>query len=307
MNMKSSKMRVLSAGAVMALAISPVFAIDVYQSQELQPRTGKAADVFTSKEVQPYRSGEIDVYRAPAVEEYKGAGPDKPVSGPVREKPKTPPGKVSTGVTIIGCKNVRCDTREGIMPGLTTVEIEGGFPSRAGDGLLLRIFDTQTKKVIDSRKVGIEASGKLLATIPAYRYPAATYGFVFTPANDLKHVLASGRLSTSRTEDRGTNNRHTTGSPDRSFAGQGGAPSAASVVGTWYGTASTVGTIVLRPDGTYEYGGNAGGSYTLENGGIAFTGKLAAWNNGHATLKNGNLEFTWTTAEGWHQWFSFAK
>lgn len=136
---KSKNLSILWAGVIMVVAITPGFAsdvyksqkvqqdtvksIEVYKSQDVQPYTGKAPEIHKSQEVQPYRGREIDVYKAPAAEEYKGTGPAKPASEPVREKPKATVGKAPAGVTILGCKNVQCDTREGIMPGLTTVEI----------------------------------------------------------------------------------------------------------------------------------------------------------------------------------------
>jgi hypothetical protein len=79
------------------------------------------------------------------------------------------------------------------------------------------------------------------------------------------------------------------------------------VVGTWYGTATTVGTIVIRADGTYDYNGSAGGRWKTSGNTIVFDGSLAAWGGGRATLKGGNLEFSWKSPEGWNQWFSFAR
>lgn len=79
------------------------------------------------------------------------------------------------------------------------------------------------------------------------------------------------------------------------------------VVGTWHGTARTVGTIVIRADGTYSYNGNPGGRWKASGNQIVFDGSLAAWGGGRATLKGGNLEFSWKSAEGWKQWFSFAR
>lgn len=79
-----------------------------------------------------------------------------------------------------------------------------------------------------------------------------------------------------------------------------------SLVGKWYGAGSTMGLIEMRPDGSYSYG-QARGTYSQKDGEIIFTGSLTAWNNGHAKIKNGILEFYWTNAQGFKQYFTFAK
>lgn len=293
--------------AILIFSISPLFAIEIYRSQEMQVYSGKSSEMHPAREIPPSGGQAVEGYQAPSVEEYQGARPSQPDAAPLRETMKSAAKSPSLPVNLLGSRNVQCETREGIMPGLTTVEISGDFPARAGEGLLLTVIDLQSKKITESRKVGIETSGRLQTDIAIYKYAAAPYGFVITPANDPKTILASGKFSIGNVvenkKDRGTSKA----APERSTGSRAATPSASSVAGTWYGTASTVGTIVLKADGTYEYGGGNGGRYALESGGIKFTGRLAAWNDGHATLKNGNLEFTWTTVEGWHQWFSFAR
>lgn len=78
-------------------------------------------------------------------------------------------------------------------------------------------------------------------------------------------------------------------------------------MGTWHGVASTVGTIVCKADGTYAYNGTPGGRYQITKTGIDFSGSLAAWGGGHATLQGGNLEFSWVNPGGGANWFAFAK
>ncbi len=82
---------------------------------------------------------------------------------------------------------------------------------------------------------------------------------------------------------------------------------AAILVGTWHSVASTVGTIEIKPDGTYVFNGNPGGKCHATAAGVDFEGSLAAWGSGHATLKNGSLEFYWTNPNGGINWFAFAK
>ncbi len=80
------------------------------------------------------------------------------------------------------------------------------------------------------------------------------------------------------------------------------AANAKLLVGVWHGVAQTVGTLELKADGTYIYNGNPGGKWKVTHDGADFSGNLQAWGGGHATLKNGNLEFTWG-----QNWFAFAK
>ncbi len=94
----------------------------------------------------------------------------------------------------------------------------------------------------------------------------------------------------------GTRTSSSTVIPDRA------AINAKVLVGVWHGVAQTVGTLELKADGTYIYNGNPGGKWKVTHDGADFFGNLAAWGGGHATLKNGNLEFTWG-----QNWFSFAK
>ena len=151
---------------------------------------------------------------------------------------------------------------------------------------------------IEARKVGVFSDGKLTASIPAHRLDAGSYLFTFTPANAgfKEQVIARGEFSVIREQ-----------APAPEKKPSSGAAVPADVVGTWYGTAQTVGTIELRPDKTYSYGGRPAGTYRVEGNRLYFTGSLSAWDNGRATLTNGNLEFYWTNAQGWKQWFSFAK
>ncbi|HEY9899797.1 MAG TPA: hypothetical protein V6D00_11495 [Pantanalinema sp.] len=96
------------------------------------------------------------------------------------------------------------------------------------------------------------------------------------------------------------------------YSGKGSAAAQATVgrsafVGLWYGTASTVGTIDIRPDGTYVYNGNGNGTYAVNGNIITFTGPLSAWDGGRATLDGGNLVFYWRNKNGSKNWFTFAK
>lgn len=82
---------------------------------------------------------------------------------------------------------------------------------------------------------------------------------------------------------------------------------AGTFVGTWYGTAATVGTIAVEADGSYEFDGHPGGHWKAGGNQIVFDGNLTAWGGGKATLNGGNLAFSWRTPSGFHQWFTFAR
>ena len=90
-----------------------------------------------------------------------------------------------------------------------------------------------------------------------------------------------------------------------------GAASVASggtaLAGVWYGIASTVGQIELAADGAYRYNGEPGGHWRQEGDRVVFDGALSAWNQGVASLKEGVLEFYWTNAEGFNNWFVFQR
>jgi hypothetical protein len=88
----------------------------------------------------------------------------------------------------------------------------------------------------------------------------------------------------------------------------GGGMKTADLAGVWYGTATTVGTIKIHPDGSYIHNGSGKGTIASIAGNvITFDGPLKAWGGGRATLTRGNLEFYWKNDDGSTNWFSFAK
>ena len=209
-------------------------------------------------------------------------------------------GRSTPTIRDLRCSSLlTCSVAEGLQEGQAAVTAEGRFRRYAGKEVSLHLlkFEGRGKaKEIRSENVGVLPDGKLRTGIPARTLDAGKYVFTFTPANAgfKEHSIAKGEFIVIREQ-----------APASENSSSGAIP--ASLVGTWYGTAQTVGTIEMRPDGTYSYGGRPAGTYRANGNHIIFTGSLSAWDNGRATLTNGNLEFYWTNAQGWKQWFSFAK
>jgi hypothetical protein len=82
----------------------------------------------------------------------------------------------------------------------------------------------------------------------------------------------------------------------------------ADFVGTWHGT-NVASQIIVNADGTWANAKKEKqGTYTIAGNDIIFNGPiLKAWNNGRATMKNGNLEFYWKNPDGSINYFAFVK
>jgi hypothetical protein len=210
-------------------------------------------------------------------------------------------GQTTPAIRDLRCSSLLTCSVEGLQEGRTAVTAAGRFRRYAGKEVSLHLLKFEGRgrgkaKEIRSENVGVLLDGKLRASIPASALDAGKYVFTFTPANAgfKEQRIAKGEFIVVWVQ-----------APASGKSSSGAIP--ASLVGTWYGTAKTVGTIEMRPDGTYSYGGRPAGTYRADGNHIIFTGSLSAWDNGRATLTNGNLEFYWTNAQGWKQWFSFAK
>jgi hypothetical protein len=185
------------------------------------------------------------------------------------------------------CKGLTCELREGLQAGLTTVEAEGTY--RGVDSVRLEVVRREPKEVVLDRKIGVMSNGKVTISIPAFRLAGGDYVFQISRANTQER-LAVGSF------------RKTQGG-----AGQVGVESGGqSLIGEWRGINKTGGLVVISANGTYTFNG-ASGRYRATGNQIVFSGPLAAWNNGQATMKDGVIEFYWTNAQGWKQWFTFAK
>lgn len=228
-------------------------------------------------------------------------GAPKPPAPPAAALPSG--GAVQSGnVRLLqACRNLYCNVQEGYQPGLTTVEVLGHAPQYAGRSLDLTVGDMGTQRQVERRKVGVMVNGDYTTSIAAYKLLPGQYVFVFRPigAND---TLGLGAFAVGE----GGNVSTPAVKPQPSRAG--GRSSSAGVVGTWQGVGGTMGKIELHPDGTYTSNRAPAGRYQVSGNQVTFTGNLAAWNGGHATLKRPDLmEFYWKSPSGGINYFAFAK
>lgn len=185
---------------------------------------------------------------------------------------------------------------QGLQEGLGTVELAGsGFGDWDGRSLLLRLNDEKGAEAF-SRKVGVMGS-RLTASIGAHLLQPGRYRFTLSPVNDADRAVASGGFLIGRAGQK----------TPTAGAAAAAAESPRGVVGVWNATAGGVGTLELKADRTYIYGGRKAGRYRVDGDNVYFTGTLASWNHGRAALKDGSLEFSWSRPDGAKQWFSFAR
>jgi hypothetical protein len=220
------------------------------------------------------------------------------VPAPARPVPSPSDGATSSGAMQSGnvrllqaCRGLDCHVQEGWQPGLTTVEVRGQAPQYEGRSLDFVVGDVATRREVIRRKVGVLVGGEFTTSIAAYRLPAGQYVFGFRPVGGGETVgvgqFAVGQPATAKPQP---------------------AHASAGVVGTWQGVGGTMGKIELHADGTYTSNGTPAGRYQVAGNQVTFTGNLAAWNGGHATLKRPDLmEFYWKNPSGGINYFAFGK
>ncbi len=195
----------------------------------------------------------------------------------------------------LSCRNLRCETREGMQAGLATLEITGQQPDRAGSSLNMVIGDLASEREIERRKVGVFSDGHYTASVALYRLPPGDYGVGFTAPGDDRNFLGVAHFTLGGTKP----------APDPRPA----PPSTnEGLLGEWYGS-NVAGSFTLRANGSYDSPNGASGRWHAEGRDVVFvSGPLTAWNQGRATLSgNGALEFYWTTPQGAKQYFAFVK
>ena len=184
----------------------------------------------------------------------------------------------------------------GFMAGQATLDFTALAPALAGTGFSVDVFDG-SGAVVQQRSGGVMSNGGLTALIAsAQLLPPGTYRYVVSGIAEGRFRVVSGQV---------------TGTAEAPATAAAGAASDASgggaLAGIWYGIASTVGQIELAANGSYRYNGSPGGHWRQEGDRVIFDGALSAWNQGVATLKEGVLEFYWTNAEGFNNWFVFQR
>ena len=197
------------------------------------------------------------------------------------------------GVVIGKCSLRQCEVAHGMQTGQVDLTFAGDFEPIGGQTIFGVIIDTR-HHIRDKRLVGIDASGHLSVGIPVGQLPAGLYEALFLTREQHAKPFARAIFKVSR----GSSSSPARNQPKQQSIG---------VVGDWIGINGTAGKLTLRPDGKYEFNGVPGGSYSLSAAGVHFTGNLAAWNHGNATVKGDTMEFTWTNAQGASQWMVFAR
>jgi hypothetical protein len=192
----------------------------------------------------------------------------------------------------VRCKNATCSVGQGYQPGLSTVEVAGALPAYAGYSVRLIIArkSGSSVAVVDERTLGIFSDGHFTASIPAYNYIDGTYAFAIVPKQS-KDVLAAGVFVKGDAEPNSVVPKHS---------------ASTALTGEWLGIAGTYGRLRMYSNGTYLFN-ELGGHYETSGNFIVFSGPLAVWNRGRATIGNGTIEFYWTTPEGAKQYFVFEK
>ena len=121
----------------------------------------------------------------------------------------------------------------------------------------------------------------------------------------LSFLVAEGRVSTltirpsgERFEDSEARKK-----PDASRP----AATAKSLAGQWLDPKNGQ-SLEFFANGTYRTGVGGAGRFTVEGDRLVFTGALSAWDQGRATLSQPDvLEFYWTNAEGFKNYFAFLR
>jgi hypothetical protein len=184
----------------------------------------------------------------------------------------------------------------GFMAGQASLDFSAEAPALAGTGFSVEVFDG-TGALVQQRSGGVMSNGSLTALIASAQLLApGTYRYVISGIAEGRFRVVSGEVPENQ-ED----------AEETGAGASAPAPAAAGLAGIWYGIASTVGQIELAADGSYRYNGSPGGHWRQQGNRVVFDGALSAWNGGVASLNDGVLEFRWTNAEGFNNWFVFQR
>jgi len=218
-----------------------------------------------------------------------------------------------TTLSDVQCPALTCAPRQNPERTVTTLEIAGTFKAYRGRAMILRVDDALSRRTVIRESGQTLDDGRYAASIAADRLQPGRYEFLIVPEESRGFVLTVGRFTVERGNFAEVLPRQASAiasEPTKAAV----RPAAASpiqamraLVGTWRGTNGVAGTLDMRADGTYVYNGLSRGHYKFYGSELVFDGALAAWNGGHATVKGDYLDFYWTSLDGAHQWYSFAK
>jgi hypothetical protein len=190
------------------------------------------------------------------------------------------------------CEGAACTTAEGIMPGLTTLEIQGALRDYREQGLRLVVDREGASSPVYERRVGVLANGEYRVSLPVHLWPEGSYRFLVLNAGPEGAPVAGGRF--------------TRASAAKPASPRAGVISAADLTGEWRGINGTAGVLQIAADGSYRFNG-VSSRYRIEGEEVIFGGPLAPWNDGRARLRSGVIEFAWKNREGFQNWFTFAR
>jgi len=229
-------------------------------------------------------------------------------------EPARPAPLSRTNVYDIACPGMQCAARQNAQHTETMLELAGLFGGYRAHDMVLRVDDAVSRRTMIREKSATGADGRYAIAIDAERLPPGRYEFVLVPEDSRGMVLVAGRFTVARG---GTSAPLAAATPKPTQVAAASAPAAQpsdpqlaamlAIVGTWRGTDGVAGVLNLRSDGSYIYNDRARGHYKFYGSEIVFDGPLAAWNGGRATVKGDFLEFYWTSEDGAHQWYAFAK
>lgn len=200
----------------------------------------------------------------------------------------------------------RCsvEVAPGVMQGQVWLRFNGVAPGVAGRSVAARVYSVPDDRAVIERSLFTGGRGDLATQLAdgqllapgRYRYEIEGFG--------------TGTFEVTSREAPAARSQPKAGSkaPGSTTPAAPAAPTAArGLAGTWYGISGTAGSIELRADGSYLHNGRSGGAWRAEGNQVRFTGSLAAWNGGRASLRDGVLEFSWTSPEGFKNWFVFQR
>jgi hypothetical protein len=219
-----------------------------------------------------------------------------------------------TTLRDVQCSVVACVPRQNPQRTVTTLAIAGTFNAHRGRAMILRVDDALSRRTVIRESGQTLDDGRYAANIAADRLQPGRYKFLVVPEESRGLVVAAGRFTIARGILAQAPPRQA--APIARAVGNAAAvrPAPASpiqamraLIGTWRGTNGVAGNLDMRADGSYVYNGLSRGHYKFYGGELVFDGALAAWNGGHATVRGDYLDFYWTSLDGAHQWYSFAK
>ena len=190
---------------------------------------------------------------------------------------------------------------KGFLEGQSSLFFKASGLGMSTPPLTLDIFAQDSGAKLSQSPAGVVVGGRLyLLVANAQQVPPGRYRFVIEGVGQGQFAVTSSESAPNSASAQNTVQGASPKAPTSPAA-------SGSLAGIWYGIASTPGNLELSADGSYKLNGRAGGRYRHIGNEVMFDGALNAWNGGRASLKDNVLEFQWTNAEGFKNWFVFSR